>query len=201
MRVTIHQPEHFPYLGFFQKMKAADVFVILDSVKYKKNNFQNRNKIQLKSGEDSWITVPVEKGSDFKLIKDVMTAVEQPSNHHRPWREKLVDKVKTNLGVDLTDVYDHEKLMDINMTSIRWCMDKLGIHTEIVYASSLDVDGHKSELLANILRKMGAKTYVSGPSGRDYLDMSFFDGIEVEFFEPKVNNYYSSLYNIVNRIS
>ena len=39
MVITIHQPEHFPYMGFFQKMKAADVFVILDNVNYRKNYF------------------------------------------------------------------------------------------------------------------------------------------------------------------
>ena len=44
MKITIHQPEHFPYMGFFQKMESADLFVILDDVQYTKNNFQNRNK-------------------------------------------------------------------------------------------------------------------------------------------------------------
>ena len=44
MKVAIHQPEHFPYMGFFEKMKSADLFVILDDVQYKKNNRQNRNK-------------------------------------------------------------------------------------------------------------------------------------------------------------
>jgi hypothetical protein len=38
MKVAIHQPEHFPYMGFFQKMKAADAFVILDDVQYSKGN-------------------------------------------------------------------------------------------------------------------------------------------------------------------
>ena len=40
MKVAIHQPEHFPYMGFFEKMSVADVFVILDDVQYKKNNFE-----------------------------------------------------------------------------------------------------------------------------------------------------------------
>ena len=32
MIVTIHQPEHMPWLGFFHKVSQADLFVILDSV-------------------------------------------------------------------------------------------------------------------------------------------------------------------------
>ena len=49
MKVAIHQPEHFPYMGFFQKMEAADLFVILDDAKFQgKRHWQNRNLIKLK---------------------------------------------------------------------------------------------------------------------------------------------------------
>lgn len=191
MIVTIHQPEHFPYDGFFQKMRQADLFVVLDNVKFRKNYFQNRNKIKTRAGDDIWFTVPVEKSADSKNIRDVLTSSD-PN-----WRKKVVRTLQENLGIDLKSLYDQEKLIDINMSSIAWCMDKMGIKKQMIMASSLDVTGSKSELLANILRKIGATKYVSGPSGRDYLDLSMFEGIEVEFFDPQVNNYYSSLYNIV----
>lgn len=192
MIVTIHQPEHFPYDGFFQKMSRADLFVVLDNVKFRKNYFQNRNKIKSRSGDDLWITVPVEKSADSKDIRDVMTSTD-PN-----WRKKVSKTIQENLGVDLKHVYEHDKLIDINMSSIKWCMDKMGIKKQMVMSSSLEVSGSKSELLVNILKRVGAKKYLSGPSGRDYLDLNLFDGIEVEFFEPKVNNYYSSLYNVLN---
>jgi len=191
MIVTIHQPEHFPYDGFFQKMRQADLFVVLDNVKFRKNYFQNRNKIKTRAGDDAWFTVPVEKSADSKNIRDVLTSSD-PN-----WRKKVVRTLQENLDIDLKSLYDQEKLIDINMSSITWCMDKMGIKKQMIMASSLDVSGSKSELLANILRKIGATKYVSGPSGRDYLDLSMFEGIDVEFFDPQVNNYYSSLYNIV----
>jgi hypothetical protein len=34
MKISIHQAEHFPWLGFFDKMKLADLFVILDDVQF-----------------------------------------------------------------------------------------------------------------------------------------------------------------------
>ena len=45
---------------------------------------------------------------------------------------------------------------------------------------------------------MNGTTYISGPSGKDYLDLKHFvlHGIDVKYFEPKVDNYYSTLYNI-----
>lgn len=192
MIVTIHQPEHFPYAGFFQKMSNADLFVVLDNVKFRKNYFQNRNKIKTRSGDDLWITVPVEKSADSKDIRDVMTSSD-PN-----WRKKVTRTIQENLKVNLDSIYAHEKLIDINMSSILWCMDRLGIKKPMVMASSLNVTGSKSELLVNILKEVGATKYVSGPSGKDYLDLSLFQGIDVEFFEPSVNNYYSSLYNILN---
>lgn len=190
MIVTIHQPEHFPYMGFFQKMKRADVFVVLDNVKFRKNYFQNRNKIKTKSGNEDWITVPVEGSAPSKEIKDVMTSKDFV------WRRKIIKKIQENIGIDASQIYSHSKLIDINMASIRWCMEKLEIKKEILFSSELGVDGEKSLLLSNIVKKVGATKYVSGPSGKDYLDMSLFQDIEVEFFEPNVENYYSSLYNI-----
>jgi hypothetical protein len=190
MIVAIHQPEHFPYMGFFQKMCNVDLFVILDNVKFRKNYFQNRNKIRSRSGNDIWLTVPVEKSADSKNICDVLATPDLN------WRKKIVRTAQENLNVNLSAIYDQEKLIDINMSSITWCMEKLKIKTQIVMANSLNVSGSKSELLSNILRKIGATKYLSGPSGKDYLDLTLFDGIDVEFFEPTVENYYSALYNI-----
>ena len=182
MRITIHQPEHFPYMGFFQKVSASDHLVILDNVKFRKNYFQNRNKIKNKSGHDEWVTVAVEGGSDSKLIKDVVTSKDLV------WRKKVLKKIQENLGFDASEIYVGDQLIDINMNSIRWAMSRLGIEKPITFASDINALGSKSELLANIVRELGGTTYVSGPSGREYLEISKFHGISVEFFEPKVEN-------------
>ena len=63
MKVAIHQPEHFPYLGFFEKMKHADLFVILDDVQYSKGNWQNRNRFLNKNNTDEFFTIQVEKNA------------------------------------------------------------------------------------------------------------------------------------------
>ena len=124
-----------------------------------------------------------------KQIKDVK-AVDGP------WRKKIVKKLKQNLGVDLTHIYEYDNLMDINIQSIEYCREMLNITTPMLYASKLDVEGTKSELLANLVKRMNGTTYISGPSGKDYLDLKHFNDIEVKYFEPKVDNYYSTLYNI-----
>ena len=61
MIVTIHQPETIPWTGFFHKMMCANLYVYLDHVQYRKNYFQNRNKIVKNQGKVGWATIPVEK--------------------------------------------------------------------------------------------------------------------------------------------
>ena len=197
MKVTIHQPEHFPYEGFFQKMKEADLFVILDNVRFRKNYFQNRNKFINKQGVEEWFGVSVPKKSTSMQIKDIV-AVDSSINN---WRKKVTSKLLHNFKVDLSKIYEYEKLIDINIASIQWCRSHLGITTPMVFASELGVEGSKTQLLLDICKKTKAKTYLSGPSGKDYLNLELFkkENIDVEFFEPKVENYYSMLYNIKNK--
>tara|TARA_A100001201_G_scaffold8440_1_gene12906 strand:+ start:752 stop:1327 length:576 start_codon:yes stop_codon:yes gene_type:complete len=189
MVITIHQPEHFPYMGYFQKMKSADLFIILDNVNYRKNYFQNRNKLLNKNNVEEWFTIQVEKEATSKQIKDVKVV-------DGPWRKKIIKKLEQNLGVNLKHIYDYDNLIDININSIKYCREKLNITTPMVFASKLNVKGTKSELLANLVKQMNGTTYLSGPSGKDYLDLKYFKNIKVNYFEPKVDNYYSTLYNI-----
>ena len=190
MIVSIHQPEHFPYLGFFQKMKESDLFIILDNVKFKKNNFQNRNRFLNKSGSEEWFTIPVEKKANSKLIKDVKTSEDFG------WKKKLKKQLQMNFNLDsdlLDFIYDGDSLVSMNHRSIAHCRTQLNIDTDIVLSSDLNVGGNKSELLYNICKEVGATTYLSGKGGVEYLDTNIFNDINVEVFEPKIDNYYTTL--------
>jgi hypothetical protein len=128
MIVTIHQPEHFPYMGFFQKMERADLFVILDNVNYRKNYYQNRNKFLNKNKVEEWFSIPVEKGATKKWIKEVKV------NSDVFWKKKLLNKLKLNFKQDFSKIYDSDSLIDINIKSIKWGREKLNIKTPMVYA-------------------------------------------------------------------
>ena len=191
MKVAIHQPEHFPYMGFFQKMAVADVFVILDNVKFQgKRNWQNRNLIKLKNGSDFWITVPIAKNSYDLNINEVKLAPDYG------WKKKLLKTIQLNLGLDLTNIYNSETLMDVNMKSIKYCREQLGITTPMVFASDMDILGTKTERIYNICKNVNATKYISGQGSKDYMDLSVFKDIDVEFFEPILKNNYSAIYNL-----
>ena len=58
MIASMHQTEHLPWLGFFDKMRQCDVLVLLDTVQFARRDFQNRNRIKGANGP-IWLTVPV----------------------------------------------------------------------------------------------------------------------------------------------
>jgi len=59
----------------------------------------------------------------------------------------------------------------------------LGIRTEFVRASELETKTAKSDLVLEICETVGATSYLSGVSGRDYLKLDEFkvSGVEVLF--------------------
>ncbi len=71
MIVAIHQPEHLPWFGFIHKLSQANKFVYLDNVQFKKNYFENRNRIITAQGLQ-WLTVPVQmKGHTAKKFLEI----------------------------------------------------------------------------------------------------------------------------------
>jgi hypothetical protein len=192
MTISIHQPIHFPYLGFFQKMSMSDVFVILDDVKYCKNEYYHRNKFKNQSGNDEWFSITVEKNAHRKLINEVKVA--EP----RLWKKKLLRKLDLRFKNDFSDIYSSDKLLDINMSSIQYCMEKLNISTPLIFSSSLGVEGTSTQRLVNICKKLNATKYIAGPLAHQYLDVNLFGDIEILYYKPQVPNYYSTLYNLFN---
>jgi hypothetical protein len=192
--VTIHQPEHMPWPGFFHKMAQADRYILLDNVQFKTGNWQNRNRIVTREGSVSFLTVPVlTKGHTSGIIRDIKI------NNVEKWQKKYWGKVREayckfpfwkeyqdELGGIVQDFY--EKLFDINMALICFFREKLRITTPMLTASELYPEGRRTKLLVDLCKRCGATRYISGPDGRNYMDMACWQeaGIEVIFhaFSP-----------------
>lgn len=190
MVVAIHQPEHLPWLGFFDKAAQADLLVLLDNVQFRKNYFQNRNKIRTPEGS-TWITLPVHRPllvpiGEIRIVKD-SPLMEHYLNlirdHYRraPYYESTVPRIEKIVlsGCD--------RLVELNEQLLRLVFDVLGMKTPIARASGLNLPPSvgASEIVLNICRSVGASSYLSGISGREYLDLEKFktQGIEVQIQE------------------
>lgn len=60
MKVAIMQPYFLPYIGYFQLIAAADVFIIYDNIKYTKKGWINRNRMLVNS-TDAIFSLPLKK--------------------------------------------------------------------------------------------------------------------------------------------
>ena len=56
--LAVLQPGYLPWLGFFDQMRRADVFVYYDDVQYDKHGWRNRNRVKSPDGP-VWLTVPI----------------------------------------------------------------------------------------------------------------------------------------------
>jgi hypothetical protein len=191
MVITIHQPEHMPWLGFFHKINMSDVYVVLDNVQFRRRYFQNRNKIRTKDGWQWLIVSIIKEERDNLLIKNAKIFKEdvdlRENNLKTIYQNYCKAKCFDFLWSEFQECYasDYDRLMDLNLALIKLVLKKLGIEREIALASQLQIDGEKGDLIFNICKKMNAKTYISGISGRDYLDLQKFndEGVEVCFQE------------------
>ena len=188
MIVTIHQPEHLPWLGFFDKARQADILVILDHVQYRKNYFQNRNRIRAHSGA-VWLTVPVlTKGNSSQAINEVQINTQgSPRWGEKYWVSLAQSYQRTPFWKDhepffkdLFSKHGWTYLADLNESIIRYLLDALSIYVKVVKSSTMDVGGASGDLLLNICRQLNADIYLSGVSGKSYLNLDVFTGADIE---------------------
>ncbi len=194
MIIAIHQPNYLPYLGFFDKMKQSDIFIIYDDAQFNKEDFQHRNRIRIYHGWN-YLTVPVEKKrtpiKDIKIRNELrIKGITWQESHFKEIRNNYKDTpyytpYEDHLEAIYTDEYD--KLIDLNMDIINYLKEVFNIKTKIALASEFGFASTATERLADITEALGGDIYLSGPAGRNYLDVSFFEsrGIAVEFQDFK----------------
>lgn len=188
MMVAIHQPQYLPWLGYFNKIKRADHFCFLDTVQFKKNEWQNRNRIKTAQGWQ-WLTVPVR----FRF-PDPINSVKIEDLQR--WRPKHLQALVTNYRKTpffesffhlFQNIYDQEwqSLVELNITLIERLTDALSVpRPGFIRASSLaGLSEHPTDRLIDICQSLNADTYLSGPAGAHYMDMDRFHqrGVQVIF--------------------
>jgi len=195
MILAAHQPAYLPWLGYLDKIAQADLFVYLDDVQFEKNSFINRNRIKTPAGVQ-WLTIPVKSKGHLDA-----TMREMVMDDSQPWRRKHLAAVAQNYRrapffeqayarLEALLSMQTDSLTDFCWQHLQFWAGEYGIGTRLVRQSQVQVEGTKSDLVLNLCLQHGATHYVSGPLGRDYLDVASFTarGIVVDFqsFEPPV---------------
>lgn len=195
MILSAHQPAYLPWLGYFDKIARADVFVYLDTVQFEKNSFINRNQIKTPQGA-LWLTIPVKtKGHTSGSL--LTTEIDDK----QPWRIKHLKSIEMNYRkasrfeecfpkIQALLTMPESNLAEYCLHQLRFWLDELNIDTRIVCSSELPINSAKSDLVLDLCQHFGAQHYLSGALGRDYLVEEDFSkaGIVIEYqnFKPPV---------------
>jgi hypothetical protein len=199
MIVSVHQPQYLPWLGYFDKIDRADVFVLLDTVQFKKNEWQNRNRIKTAQGAQ-WLTVPVMYRFP-QLIRDVEI------NHREKWQHKQRQTILSNyrkapfwsmLEPFFEEIFSTEwdTIARLNIHVVTRLAAILGIETPQVVASEIGAfPEDPDERLIALTRHFGADCYLAGSGGQGYMDLEKYreQGVEV-LFQQYRHPVYDQLY-------
>ncbi len=199
MIISIHQPQYLPWLGYFDKIDRSETFVFLDNVQFKKNEWQNRNKIKTAEGWQ-WLTVPV-------LHNFGQTIHDVKINNTVQWGRKHLSALLTNYSKapffsEYIEFFkslftaEWESLADFNIHVIMFLIEALGLSgKKIIKASEFEQRHGNTNRLIDICKKLGGNVYLSGKDGANYMDLAKFkeEKIDVIFQEYK-HPVYSQLY-------
>jgi hypothetical protein len=188
-KIAILQSNYIPWKGYFDIIGAVDEFILYDEVQFTKNDWRNRNRIKTPAGVQ-WITIPVSQKSLQQKISET-----QVSNYN--WAVKNWQTLKSNYGRassfrEYSPVFQEfylttklTYLSEINRFLITLICDLLQIKTVISNSKDYTLEGNATERLVSLCEQTGAKTYLSGPAAKNYLDESLFigRGINVEWMD------------------
>jgi hypothetical protein len=189
--VAIHQPNFFPWLGYFDKLARADTFVLLDSVQFPKTGgvWCNRVKMML-GGQARWATAPVQRA--FHGTRAIREIEFEPGE---PWRTKLVKSLHANYGraphfastMEFLEplVLDSENnLARYNAAAISAVASRLGLDIgKLRWSSALAAAGQRNQLLVGLVKEVGGGAYLCGGGADGYQDDALFaaEGIELVY--------------------
>lgn len=201
--VVIHQPDFIPYLGFFNRLLLADIYVILDNVQFErasKTSWIHRDQIKTQGG-NKWLTISTQKCHLDTKICDVKI------NYDTGWKKKHLNAIYSNYKkadgfkevfpyIEKLYTWDGESLAEFNIESIKMLINLFDIKINTIKSSDICAEGKSNELIINILNKVGSHRYLSGIGARDYYDEDIYikSGIEViwqNFKHPEYQQQYT----------
>ena len=197
MILSINQPAYLPWLGYFNRIAKSDIHVVLDHVQFEKNSMINRNKILLNK-EPLCLTIPVLTKGKFDDLSIKSLEVDQKTK----WQKKHYSSIsqaysKTPFWKEISNKLEPFYQRDVQFlnpfleSKLMCFIDYLEIKTPLYFSKDYIFQQKKSDLVLEICQKFKATTYLSGPFGRDYLDLKKFSdlGIQVIFDDYKHPEY------------
>lgn len=180
--VAIHQPNFFPWLGYFDKLARADVFILLDHVQYPKTKGSWGNRVQMLVGRQArFVTMPIRRDyHGLRRCNEILTSAQIS------WREDLLKTLRANYGranhfgevfsfVEPLVLNPIDNLAVYNVAAVTALARELRIDTaKMVPSSRLGVEAQATDMLVDLIRAVGGDAYLNGGGAAGYLEPEKF---------------------------
>jgi hypothetical protein len=185
--VAIHQPNFFPWLGYFAKIARSDYFIFFDDVQFPKTGGAWSNRVKLLvGGEARWVTAAIDRNyHGTRTIREMSFLADNP------WREKSLKSIESNYRrhpyynetMELISPLlrsPETNIAEYNIQAITAVVHHLGLDTgKLIRSSSLHHEGNSNELLCSITQLVGGDTYMCGGGADGYQDETIFSAAGV----------------------
>ena len=197
MRLAIMQPYLFPYIGYFQLMKAADKFIILEDVSFINKGWINRNNMLI-NGKSNLFSIPLLDASQNKNINTIELS------NDKKWRIKFIKTLEmaykkaplytTIFPIIETIIFSESiYISELIKNSFININKYLKIDTEIITSASHynNEDLKGQDRILDICVKEKATKYYNLIGGKDLYSKELFEkkGIELKFIKSKEIQY------------
>jgi hypothetical protein len=191
LTVAIHQPNLYPWLGYFNKIARADVFVFLDDVQIQKTGASYTNRVSIAlDGRAHPITAPIRRESGLWTIAATRFSDED-------WRTRTIKTLQGAYAKApcfrqsrdfvfglIGDAAD--SIGEYNVRFIRSMAHALGLRARLVRSSELEsIEEEPTRRLADLVRAVDGNRYLSGNGAAAYQNREVFasHGIELEYID------------------
>lgn len=205
-RCVLMQPTYLPWLGYFDLIDQADVFVFLDNVQLEQQSWMTRNRIKTANGE-VYLIVPIQHTAHY----NEMWLHETQICETKPWRKKHLRSIEQAYRksahfetvfplVEAFYAFSGSNLADFNCHVIQQICQAIGLNKPLLRASSLpNIDGRKDDRIAAICNAVGCQEYLSPQGAAAYIEQDTPGGALVKnglalFYQHYVHPPYRQLY-------
>lgn len=197
--VAIHQPNFFPWLGYFDKIAKAEHFVFLDDVQFPKTGGVWTNRVKLIiGGKESWFTALIDR--QYHGTKNIN---EMYFNSNIGWRKKLLKNLeyeyrKHPFFEEVMEVISpllmnpENNIAEYNIHAVTTIAEVLSLDTgKLSRSSSYSFTSMSNELLCMITNTLGGNTYMCGSGASGYQDENYFTNLGINL---KYQNFQHPIY-------
>lgn len=182
-----NQPYFLPYIGYWQLMNAADLFIIADDYQYIRRGWINRNRI-LCNGKEKWLSVSLQKTSVTANINEIEITNDQFTKQLNCIKEYYSKAPFFSDGYSLMEEIfscEEKNLAKFLISSIKVIQNYLDIHTPLVCSSEIEGNNRfrGQNRIFDFCRRFDADICLNAKGGQTLYSFKDFreQGVQLKF--------------------